>query len=144
MNTLMYYTPPQFYLVNLQHSSNCCKHIFSIRVENRLDPDQMASSDPTMFSQEDISRFSRLRVKNGKSCRYRIFRVTTLLSLDSKFRKKKVLCLQLKQRDYGTENCGSWLQHFSFYFTLFHPFTTIVVCLVIGCIYCKLIDSRSP
>ena len=29
-----------FYPVNLQHSS--CKHVFSIRVENSVDPDQMA------------------------------------------------------------------------------------------------------
>ena len=29
----MYYTPPQFYTVNLKHSS--CKYVLSIRVENR-------------------------------------------------------------------------------------------------------------
>ena len=34
---------PNIYLVNLQHSS--CKHVFSIRVENSVDPDQMASSE---------------------------------------------------------------------------------------------------
>ena len=43
LNIFMYYTPPQFYPVNLQNSS--CKHVFSIRVENRVDPDQMASSE---------------------------------------------------------------------------------------------------
>ena len=32
-----------FYPVNLQHSSSM--HIFSIRVENSVDPDQMASSE---------------------------------------------------------------------------------------------------
>ena len=31
------------YPVNLLHSS--CKHVFSIRVENSVDPDQMASSE---------------------------------------------------------------------------------------------------
>ena len=31
---------PNFYPVKMQHSS--CKHVFSIRVENSLDPDQMA------------------------------------------------------------------------------------------------------
>ena len=31
---------PKFYPVNLQHSSR--KHVFSIRVENSVDPDQMA------------------------------------------------------------------------------------------------------
>ena len=39
----MYYTPPQFYPVNQQHSG--CKHIFSIRVENSVDPDQIASTE---------------------------------------------------------------------------------------------------
>ena len=34
---------PNFYLVNLQHSS--CKHTFSISVENSVDPDQMASPE---------------------------------------------------------------------------------------------------
>ena len=32
---------PNVYLVNLKHSS--CKHAFSIRVENSVDPDQTAS-----------------------------------------------------------------------------------------------------
>ena len=31
------------YLLNLQHSS--CKHVFSIRKENSMNPDQMASSE---------------------------------------------------------------------------------------------------
>ena len=44
LNIFMYYTPPQFYPVNLQHSR--CKHMFSIREENSVDPDQMASSEP--------------------------------------------------------------------------------------------------
>ena len=34
---------PIFYLVNLQHSSY--KHAFTSRVENSVDPDQMASSE---------------------------------------------------------------------------------------------------
>ena len=33
---IIYNTPPQFYLVNLQHFS--CKHAFSIRVENNVNP----------------------------------------------------------------------------------------------------------
>ena len=32
---------PKCYPVNLQHS--ICKHVFSIRVENSVDPDQLAS-----------------------------------------------------------------------------------------------------
>ena len=32
-----------FYPFNLQHSS--CKHVFSIRMEGSVDPDQMASSE---------------------------------------------------------------------------------------------------
>ena len=44
LNIFMYYTPPQFfYPVNLQHSS--CKLVFSIRVDNSVDPDQLASSE---------------------------------------------------------------------------------------------------
>ena len=39
---MMHYTP-KFYPVNLQHSS--CKHVFSIRAENTVDPDQMASPE---------------------------------------------------------------------------------------------------
>ena len=42
LNIHMYYTPP-FNPVNLQQSS--CKGVFSIRVENSVDPDQMASSE---------------------------------------------------------------------------------------------------
>ena len=34
-------TLPNFDPVNLHHSS--CKHVFSIRVQNRVDPGQMAS-----------------------------------------------------------------------------------------------------
>ena len=33
----------KFLSVNLQHST--CKHVFSIRVESSVDPDQMASSE---------------------------------------------------------------------------------------------------
>ena len=36
-------TLPIFYHVNLHHSS--CKHVFSIRVENSVNPGQMASSE---------------------------------------------------------------------------------------------------
>ena len=38
----MLYTFMNFNPVNLQHLS--CKHVFSMRVENCMDPDQMASS----------------------------------------------------------------------------------------------------
>ena len=34
-----------FYPVDLQHSR--CKHTFSVRVENSVDPDQLASSEAT-------------------------------------------------------------------------------------------------
>ena len=37
----MYWTPSQFYPVNLQQSS--CKHVFTINVENKVDHDLMAS-----------------------------------------------------------------------------------------------------
>ena len=58
---------PNFYLINLQHSS--CKHAFEIRVENSVDPDQMASStafrkriNTTMFeSHVDYLAFVRSR-----------------------------------------------------------------------------------
>ena len=36
---------PLFYPINMQHSS--CKHVFSIRVETSVNPDQMASSEAT-------------------------------------------------------------------------------------------------
>ena len=39
----MYYAPPQFFPVNLQHSS--CMLIFSIRMGNNVGSDQMASSE---------------------------------------------------------------------------------------------------
>ena len=44
---------PEFYLINLQHSSS--NHVFSIRLENSVDPDQMATleailSGSTVFS----------------------------------------------------------------------------------------------
>ena len=56
---------PNFYPVNLQHSS--WKHVFSIRVENKVDLDQMASSEAswsgsTVFSKRDKSGISRTRV----------------------------------------------------------------------------------
>ena len=57
LNTFMYYTPPNVYHVNLQHNLG----IFTTRVENKVDPNQMASS--TLFSKEDISGFSRTRVR---------------------------------------------------------------------------------
>ena len=45
-----------------QHST--CKHVYTIRVEYSVDPDQMAYdetiwSGPTLFSKEDKSKFSR-------------------------------------------------------------------------------------
>ena len=39
----IYFTLSQVYRVNLQYSS--CKHVFSIRVENSMDPDKMASDE---------------------------------------------------------------------------------------------------
>ena len=58
---------PNFYPVNLQHSS--CKHVFSIWVENSVDPCQMASwenswSGCAMFSKQDKSGFSRTSVED--------------------------------------------------------------------------------
>ena len=35
--------PNSYFCFNMQHSS--CKHVFSIRLENDVDPDQMASSE---------------------------------------------------------------------------------------------------
>ena len=52
----MYYTLPNFYPVNLQHSN--WKHVFSIRVENSVDPDQLASNkqcSPIAVGPSDIS-----------------------------------------------------------------------------------------
>ena len=40
-------TLPNFYPVNLHHS--ICKHVFSIRVENGVDPDQLALSTTVGF-----------------------------------------------------------------------------------------------
>ena len=53
LNMFMYYTPPQFFLLYLQYTS--FKQVFSIKVENNVDPDQMASSEAiwsgsTLFS----------------------------------------------------------------------------------------------
>ena len=42
LNVFMFYTPPIFLSCSLQHSS--CKHVFSIRVKNSVDPVLMASS----------------------------------------------------------------------------------------------------
>ena len=63
-NIFMYYTPP-FYPVDLQYSSY--KHVLSSRLENSVDPDQMASSVAiesgyTVFSKMDKFEFSRARV----------------------------------------------------------------------------------
>ena len=51
LNIFVYYTPP--------YSS--CKHVFSIRVENSVDPDQVASSEAswswsTLFSKKDFNK----------------------------------------------------------------------------------------
>ena len=62
LNILMYYTPPEFYPFILQHFS--CKHAFSIRVENSVDPDQMALSEASLsgstvfFFQKRINQVS--------------------------------------------------------------------------------------
>ena len=66
LNIFMYYTPPQFYPVNLQPFT--CKHVFSIRVENSVDSDPMASTEAIwsgslLFSEKDKSRFSGIKVK---------------------------------------------------------------------------------
>ena len=50
-NIFMYYILPQSLSFNLQHSS--CKLVFSISVENSVDPDQMASGS-TVFSKRII------------------------------------------------------------------------------------------
>ena len=42
LNSFIY---PQFCPVKLQHYSCISKHVFSIRVENTADPDQMATSE---------------------------------------------------------------------------------------------------
>ena len=56
---------PNFCPVNLQHCSY--KYVFSISVENSVDPDQLASEEAswsgfTVFSKSDKSRFSRRNV----------------------------------------------------------------------------------
>ena len=43
LNNFVYYTIPQTSPVNSQHSS--CKHLFSIRVDFSVDPDQIAASE---------------------------------------------------------------------------------------------------
>ena len=43
LNVLMYNIPFIFFLINLYHSS--FKHVFSIRVENSADPEQMPASE---------------------------------------------------------------------------------------------------
>ena len=56
MLILSYTTPlPNFYLVNLQHSS--CKHGFSIGIENIVNPDQIALSAYKVFSNMEKYRF---------------------------------------------------------------------------------------
>ena len=45
LNIFMQYYPPQFYPANLQHFS--CMYVFSIRVENSVDPDQMLCQKPS-------------------------------------------------------------------------------------------------
>ena len=44
LNTFIYCTPPHFYYIDLQHSYQL-KTLFSIRVEDSVDPDQMASGE---------------------------------------------------------------------------------------------------
>ena len=39
----MYFPLPQFYEDNMQDSS--CRHVISIRIDNSVNPDQMASSE---------------------------------------------------------------------------------------------------
>ena len=55
----MYYIHSNIHLVNMQQFS--CKHILSIRVENSVDPDQMASSRPADL---DIYCFQK-RINQG-------------------------------------------------------------------------------
>ena len=43
LNIFKFYTSPHFHHVNLQHSG--CEHVCTIRIENSVDPDQMASSE---------------------------------------------------------------------------------------------------
>ena len=66
-NCIMYYTPPHYYPVNC----SSYKHVFTSRMENNVDSDQLASleaswSGSTVFSKMDKSRFSRNRVHMGK------------------------------------------------------------------------------
>ena len=49
LNIFMCYTPPKFYLVNLQYS--IYEHVFTSRVKNSVDPDQMGS---TAFFKKDF------------------------------------------------------------------------------------------
>ena len=52
LNIFMYYTPPQFRPVDLQHSS--CKHLFSIRVENSVTlPTKPSDLDLQCFQKKD-------------------------------------------------------------------------------------------
>ena len=43
LNIMMYYSLPYFFPAYLEPSD--CKHVFSIRVENNVDADQMALSE---------------------------------------------------------------------------------------------------
>ena len=69
LNIFMYYMLPNFYpIINLQHSS--CKHVFLIKVETSVDPDQMASSEAslslsTVFSKKDKWGFDRTMVETS-------------------------------------------------------------------------------
>ena len=49
-------------MLSCQSEHSTCKHVFTIRVENSVDPNQMASSEATIsgstvFSEKDKSRF---------------------------------------------------------------------------------------
>ena len=66
LNSLCTTLLPNFQPVNLHLSS--CKRVFSIRMENSVDPDQMALSEAegsysgsTLFSEKDKFGFSRTR-----------------------------------------------------------------------------------
>ena len=54
LNIFYAVTLPNCYTVNLQHSS--CKHIFPIRVENSVDPVQMASSEASLSGSTVFSK----------------------------------------------------------------------------------------
>ena len=51
----MYYTPPIFYTNNLQESSY---HVLSSRLENSVDPDQLASEKPAYLDLQGFQNWT--------------------------------------------------------------------------------------